>query len=527
MNFPDIGTRPKDFELIFKHIPMGINYLDRDFTILNMNPYLLEKLGVSLENVRGRRCYELRAEILGDEKKALKPCSDCKAPEAMATGEIRTFVKELTPGFIVKNTMVPVKNERGEVIGVIELLQDITESMQTDRELRESEEKYKSVVDNIGIGVALVNPGMEIIAMNKQMDKWFPHIDVSKRPVCFRTFNDPPRKDICSYCPTIKTLQDGQVHESVTDTPFGNEIRNYRIISSPIFSSEGKVTAAIEMVEDITESKKAEKKIQEYQNSLEDLVKERTERLSIINRALKKEIANRKQAEEALKISSNKIQLFAYSISHDLKSPAISIYGLTRLLIKNYEDILDKRGKNYCQQILRSSEQIAALVEMINVYISTKEISLKIESVKLAQLLLMIREEFAVPLNIRQIKWEEPEYLPEIKADRVALLRVLRNFVDNALKYGGDDLSEIAIGYREDDDYHILYVSDDGIGLTKEESQNIFGLFKRQKTASGIVGSGLGLAIVKEIAEQHKGNVWSEPGLKKGITFNISISKHL
>jgi signal transduction histidine kinase len=120
-----------------------------------------------------------------------------------------------------------------------------------------------------------------------------------------------------------------------------------------------------------------------------------------------------------------------------------------------------------------------------------------------------------------------PEDLPEIKADRIAMLRVLRNFVDNALKYGGEGFSEITFGYREVEEHHILHVSDDGIGLTEEESQDIFGLFKRQKTASGITGSELGLAIVKEIAEQHGGEGWAGVSSKKGITFNVSISKHL
>lgn len=152
---------------------------------------------------------------------------------------------------------------------------------------------------------------------------------------------------------------------------------------------------------------------------------------------------------------------------------------------------------------------------------------MEIESIKLADLLLMIREEFEVSMNARQIEWKVPELLPEIMADRIAILRVFRNFVDNALKYGGGDLSEIVIGYKEDDEHHILYVSDDGVGLTEEDSLNVFGLFERQKTASGIMGSGLGLAIVKEIAEQHGGQVWSETGSNKGITFNVSISKHL
>ena len=238
-------------------------------------------------------------------------------------------------------------------------------------------------------------------------------------------------------------------------------------------------------------------------------------------------ITKRKQAEEALKISSEKIQMFAYSVSHDLKNPAIALSGLTRLLSRRYLDILGERGQNYCQQILKSADQITTLVEMINTYISTKEISLEIESIKLVDLLLMIREEFEVSLNTRQIEWKAPELLPEIMADRIAILRVFRNFVDNALKYGGGDLSEIVIGYKEDDEHHILYVSDDGVGLTEEDSLNVFGLFERQKTASGIVGSGLGLAIVKEIAEQHGGQVWSETGSNKGIIFNVSISKHL
>lgn len=129
--------------------------------------------------------------------------------------------------------------------------------------LRESEERYRSVVDNIGIGVAVISPNMEILTLNNQMKQWFPHIDVSKRPICYQAYNSPPRETICSYCPTWKTFQDGQVHESITETPFGSEIRNYRIISSPIKDRDGNVIEAIEMVEDITEQKRAREALEE------------------------------------------------------------------------------------------------------------------------------------------------------------------------------------------------------------------------------------------------------------------------
>lgn len=434
---------------------------------------------------------------------------------------------EIVPGFITEITMIPVKDETGEVVRVIEMVRDITKSMLISRELQESEEKYKSVVNNIGIGVSLISPQMEILALNRQMMQWFPHIDVEKSPLCYRAFNDPPKDSICSYCPTYKTLEDGSVHEAVSETQVGDEIRNYRIISSPIKDWQGKVTAAIEMVEDVTDKKRKEEELAKYRANLEEMVKERTEKLSVANQSLKNEIVNRLEAEKALEESAENIKHFAYSVSHDLKNPTISIYGLTRLLNRQYEDQLDERGKDYCRQILRSSEQIASLVEMINLYMTTKEMVLNVEDINLADLLLMIREEFAVQLNIRQIEWSEPPQVPTIKADRIALLRVLRNLVDNALKYGGEGLSKISVGYKDDQDHHIVFVSDDGVGLTEEESQEVFGLFKRQKTAAGVTGTGLGLTIVKEIADLHGGKVWPEVRSEQGITFNVSISKQL
>jgi signal transduction histidine kinase len=251
------------------------------------------------------------------------------------------------------------------------------------------------------------------------------------------------------------------------------------------------------------------------------------EQLKVQNEQLLDEIAARKQAEEALEQSSEKIKLFAYSVAHDLKNPSIAIYGLTKRLQEKHGDSLTEKGKIYCNQIQKSAEQIAALVETINQYIATKEKPLQLEDVNPQEVFQIIREEFAARLNIRQISLFVPSNVPEIKADKLSIFRVFRNFVDNALKYGGETLSKIKIRYQDTDDCHIFSVSDNGIGLNKEDSRGIFGLFKRKETSRGIEGTGLGLAIVKEIAEHHQGKVWSKSGFRKGITFYISISKHL
>jgi PAS domain S-box-containing protein len=147
-----------------------------------------------------------------------------------------------------------ILDEHGDVREILCVGNDITSLRQTKDALRKSEEQYRALVENIGIGISLISPDMEILALNKQMREWFPAVDVAERPLCYRSFNDPPRDEICSFCPTKAALRDGEVHEVLTETPAGDTIRNYRILASPIKDTNGNVTAAIEMVEDITEN---------------------------------------------------------------------------------------------------------------------------------------------------------------------------------------------------------------------------------------------------------------------------------
>ena len=147
----------------------------------------------------------------------------------------------------------PIVDDKGIGQGVGSIVVEITDRKRMEEALRASEDQYRSVVDNIGIGVALISPNMEILALNSQLRQWFPSIEVREQPLCYRAFNDPPRDELCSYCPTCATLQDGQIHEATTETPTGDMVKHYRVVASPIKDAAGKVVAAVELVEDITE----------------------------------------------------------------------------------------------------------------------------------------------------------------------------------------------------------------------------------------------------------------------------------
>lgn len=124
--------------------------------------------------------------------------------------------------------------------------------------LQESEEKYRSLVENADLGIAMISPEFKILSLSRQMKNWFPRAKDNGDHYCYKYFNAPPRSTTCEYCPVKKVFEDGRVHEAITDTPTPHGIRHYRIVASPVKSADGDVKSVIEAVEDYTNRTKAE-----------------------------------------------------------------------------------------------------------------------------------------------------------------------------------------------------------------------------------------------------------------------------
>ena len=240
-----LSASEERFRRLFETAEDGLLLLEkRGLKIRYANPAIAAMLGYSND------------ELIGKDRK------DIGFPDDIDT--VQEVFQTLNEEGIIHYKDIPLKKKTGQVVNTdiymvdrTSLVQcnirDVTERKQAGESLRESNEKFHSIVDNIGIGVSLISPTMEILELNRQMRVWFPDIDLSKPSNCYRAFNNPSRDEICDYCPTCMTLQDGKVHEATTVTPTADGHRNYRIVSSPTFDENGGVTAAIEMVDDITE----------------------------------------------------------------------------------------------------------------------------------------------------------------------------------------------------------------------------------------------------------------------------------
>ncbi len=141
----------------------------------------------------------------------------------------------------------------------------IVERKRAQEALLDQKQKYKALYDHIGAGVAMIGPDMRVMELNRRMQEWFPQTDLAQHPLCHQALNFLPRDSVCPNCPTWLTLQDGQMHESEIEKPTPEGMRYYRIVSTALIDQQGHVTAAIEMVDDVTERKLAEESLRESQ----------------------------------------------------------------------------------------------------------------------------------------------------------------------------------------------------------------------------------------------------------------------
>ena len=476
-------------------IPDLIWSKNKDGVYLSCNSMFERFFGAREEDIIGRTDYSFVDRKLADSFVE----NDRRAIAAMKPTSNEEWVTFADDGHraLLETIKTPLYNDKGTLIGILGIGRDITARKQVEETLRASEAKIQSILDNIGIGVALISPNMEVLELNHQMREWFPDIDAGQRSICYRVFNDPPFEAICENCPTYKTLWDGLVHETIRKTHQAKGTRNYRIVASPIFNESGEITAVVEMVEDITE------------------------KLSLESQLI-----------QAQKMES--IGRLAGGVAHDFNNMLSVILGYGQMILEMTQP--DNPLHEYAQEIyaagVRSTNitrQLLAFARKQNITPQVLDLNANVE-----EMLKMLRRLIGEDINL---VWRPASAWP-VNIDPSQLEQILANLCVNA-RDAIDGVGKITIetaiktfdeAYCSEHpgfilgDFTLLSVSDDGCGMDKDVQSKLFEPFFTTKEQGK--GTGLGLATIYGIVKQNNGfiNVYSEP--IKGTIFKIYLPRH-
>ncbi len=256
----------------------------------------------------------------------------------------------------------------------------------------------------------------------------------------------------------------------------------------------------------------------------------RAANLSLIQNLTTKEkqLQSEVQAQTAeLRASNQELERFAYVASHDLQEPLRMVSSYLGLLDKRYKDKLDDSAKEFIHFAIDGAQRMSKMITSLLDYSRIGRQGTHFFSVSLEEVFRRSLKNLEVRIRDSGSSIELSDYLPNIECDATLLERLFQNIISNGIKFVPKERKPVVkIAIKEQNDQIIFSISDNGIGIPKEDLGNLFQIFKRLKNSGGFDGTGIGLSVCKKIVELHKGNIRVESNEGIGTTFFIELPKY-
>ena len=465
---------------------------DLDGVLLSINPAAAHSLGYRPEDGIGHNLREFLAP-------AVQPFFDTYLAhirqQPTDSGFLRLVARDGTERtWMYRNVRY---DEPGAPSCVLGHALDVTERLQMEQALAESEARFRLMVNTVPVLIWMAAPDgartffnapwLEFSGRSLEQELgrgWMENIDPEDRARCEE-----------AYGAGIHAHVDFQVEYRLRRVD--GAYRWMRDLGVPRFTPTGAFAGFIGSCTDITADRQA--------------LEEREARA---------------QAETALRLRDDVLSL----ATHDLRNPLASILGRADLATQQLQrgSVLDPAWLVKQLQAIRVAAQhmVAVTEELADVTLlqMDQQLDLTLEDVDLSDLAQTVAEECGVALRTAQIEVSLPEQALAVRGDRERLARVLRNLLENGVKFSPVDVP-VHLTLDQDAQWVVIVVRDQGVGISAEDLPRVFERFFRAETATGVKGSGLGLAGARAIIERHAGTIAIESAVGQGTTVTLRLPR--
>ncbi len=392
---------------------------------------------------------------------------------------------------------VAMLDEEGNAFRMVGACTDITSRKQAETALWETQERFRAFMDNSPFIAWAKDDQGRCIYLNRAYED---HFGVRLADWYGKTDFELWSQDVAELFwkndqSVLNSNQLTQIEEE-TENPDGSHTQ-WWTFKFPFRDAAGRrYVGGIAL--DITDRKRYEEEIEELNGELGRRVVE----LDSMNRQL--EILN-------------------FSISHDLRTPLVTLEGFARILSEKHSHLLGPKGRHYIEIIKESAKRMDELISDLLAFFSLGQGTINYSTTDMERLVNDIMLDFKTILPDHDFRMEM-KAPPPARADVKMLRQVLFNLIDNAIKYSKPKGSVvIEIGGKAEEGRNVYYVKDNGIGFPGDQARRIFEVFERLHSPESFQGTGIGLALVKQIIEKHGGEVWAEASPGEGATFYFSL----
>jgi PAS domain S-box-containing protein len=471
---------------------------DLEGRVVSWNAAAEAMFGYNMSEVRGKPVAELLFPERPDEEKQVL--------EAVTRGAVRHFasIRQRKDGrsIEVSVTVSPIRNAKGQIIGVSSIARDITEAKRIQQALEHHTEVLREQTQMLDLANILARDlDDRVILWNSGMEKMY---GWTKADALGKRSHDLLQTRLPIPLKTAREIlfREGRWEGELAHTRKDGQVLFVYSLWILHHDAAGKPTAILEINNDLTERKHAEEEVRKLNAELEQRVQERTAELTAANQEM---------------------EAFTYSVAHDLRAPLRHIDAFTRILNEDYAAALPEEAKRFLENIRNGSRNMSHLVDDLLNLARIGRQELRRQPVPLGKLVAEVVVDLETEKTDRKIEWRIHP-LPSVACDAGLMKQVFINLLSNAMKYTRPQpLARIEVGTMPADGATTIFVKDNGVGFSMKYADKLFGVFQRLHRAEEFEGTGVGLATVDRIIRKHGGKVWAEAEVDKGATFYFSV----